>query len=199
MLTAKLLSDQIDPLSKDNDEDLKEDPNIPDYFYTWAKGKKVSKFKELFVNKGIFNAREIARKNHLMHILNIMSSVMGPLYSRNEKAVENLSEYTTGFVPDLANEIVDNLERCADVILSLKLNKKSIYMNKTGFFSLVVALYPFVKEGESLDSAKLKTALENLESNQPVDFKLAMTEALNNRPQRSIRHENIHRTILSTI
>ena len=134
-----------------------------------------------------------------MHILNIMSSVMGPLYGRNEKAVDNLSEYTTGFVPDLADEIVDNLERCAEVILSLKLNKKSIYMNKTGFFSLVVALYPFVKEGESLDSAKLKTALENLESNQPADFKLAMTEALNNRPQRSIRHEKIHRAILSTI
>jgi len=199
MLTAKLLSDQIDMSSKDNDDDLKEDPNIPEYFYTWAKSKKVSKFKDLFVNKGIFNAREISRKNHLMHILNIMSSVMGPLYNRNEKAFDNLSEYTTGFIPGLADEIVDNLEICAEVIQSLKINKKSIYMSKTGFFSLVVALYPFVKEGVILDSVKLKTALENLESNQPADFKLAMTEALNNRLQRSIRHENIHKTISSVI
>lgn len=199
MLTAKLLSDQIDPLSKDNEDDLKEDPNIPNYFYEWAKTKKTSKFRELFVSKGIFNAREIARKNHLMHILNIMSSVMGPLYGRNEKAVENLSDYTTGFIPELANEIVDNLETCAEVILRLKISKKSIYMNKTGFFSLVVALYPFIKQGAALDSDKLKTALDDLEVNQPGEFRLAMTEALNNRPQRSIRHEYIHRAIASAI
>ncbi|MCL6411682.1 DUF262 domain-containing protein [Pantoea agglomerans] len=199
MLTAKLLSDQIDPLAKDNDDDLKEDPNIPSYFYDWAKTKKISKFRDLFVSKGIFNAREISRKNHLMHMLNIMSSVMGPLYGRNEKAVDNLSEYTIGFIPDLANELVDNLELCAELILSLKIPKKSIYMNKTGFFSLVVALYPFVKEKSQIDVTKLKAALEHLELNQSPEFKLAMTEALNNRPQRSIRHEYIHEAISSTI
>lgn len=199
MLTAKLLCDQIDLQYKENDEELKEDPNIPGYFLEWAKTRKVSKFNELFVNKGIFNAREISRKNNLMHVLNIMSSVMGPLYNRNEKAVSNLSEYTVGFIPDLANPLIENLEKCADLILKLKFNKKSIYLSKPGLFSLIVALYPFIKENKVFDNTELKRSLDRLEDNQPAEFRLSMTEALNNRAQRSTRHNSIHDAIKSVV
>src|SRR5690606_22906791 len=40
MLVAKFLSDQID-VDKANLDDFKEDPNIPDDFYDWAKKKKI--------------------------------------------------------------------------------------------------------------------------------------------------------------
>src|SRR5690554_3309564 len=89
MLVAKLLSDQID-LDRSGLDDFREDPNIPDEFYVWAKSKKVSKFNQLVTKKGVFTPREISRKVHLMHVLNIMSSFLLGFYNRNEKAMENL-------------------------------------------------------------------------------------------------------------
>jgi hypothetical protein len=188
MLTAKLLCDEIDISAREKEDEFKEDPNIPEYFYNWAKKKNAKKFQGLILEKGIFTGREISRKNHLMHVLNIISSVMGGLYNRNEKAISNLSDYTTDFIPMMSDEIVDNLEKVADVINKMKFSKKSIYLSKTGFFSLTVALYPFIKDNDVLDLDKLKHDLAALEDDQPSDFKLAISEALNNKAQRQTRH-----------
>src|SRR5690606_28041543 len=86
MLVAKFLSDQID-VDKANLDDFKEDPNIPDDFYDWAKKKKIPKFTQLITRKNVFTPREISRKVHLMHVLNIMSSVLVGFYNRNEKTL----------------------------------------------------------------------------------------------------------------
>ena len=53
MLVAKLLSDQIN-IERSSVDELKEDPNIPDEFYAWAKKQKISKFNLLITKKGVF-------------------------------------------------------------------------------------------------------------------------------------------------
>jgi uncharacterized protein with ParB-like and HNH nuclease domain len=83
MLVAKLLTDQIELNTTNNL--FKEDPNIPDSFYVWAKLHRTLKSKKLFTSSSIFSVIEISKKNNLMYVLNIMSSVIGGMYRRNDK------------------------------------------------------------------------------------------------------------------
>lgn len=189
MLTAKHLCDEIDITTNSPDEEFKEDPNIPEYFYTWAKKNKPTTFQKLILEKGIFTPREISRKNHLMHVLNIMSTSIGGFYDRNGKSISNINDWAVDFIPNQATKIVENLNKIAEIINKLKFGKKSIYLSKTGFFSLCVALYSYIDAIDKLDISKLKSNLEQFESNQPEAFKLAMSEGLNNKSNRQERHD----------
>ncbi|MFP2505527.1 DUF262 domain-containing protein [Buttiauxella gaviniae] len=189
MLTAKHLCDEIDITASTTEEEFKEDPNIPKYFYTWAKINKPTAFQKLILEKGIFTPREISRKNHLMHVLNIISTSIGGFYDRNGKSISNISDRAIDFIPDPATKIVTNLNKVAVIITKIKFHKKSIYLSKTGFFSLCVALYSYIDDIERIDIGKLKSNLENFELNQPEPFKLAMSEGLNNKSNRQTRHD----------
>ena len=131
MLVAKFLSDQID-LERNGDEDFREDPNIPDSFYAWARKMSIKNFVKLINEKGVFQPREIARKTNLMHVLNIMSTSIGGFYNRNEKATEHLDDYALEFVAK--DQIVSDLERSAAVVLKLGLKPKSYWFNKANIF-----------------------------------------------------------------
>lgn len=192
MLVAKLLSDQID-ISGSEQEDFKEDPNIPDSFYTWGKTKKVTKFNQLITKKGIFTPREIAKKAHLMHVLNIMSSILVGFYNRNEKAVENLNDYAEQF--DEKDEIVAILEKSAEKILKLKLKSKSYFLNKANIYSLIIAIAKFIQDDNEINIDRLRDELDGFESNIPDDFKLAATEAVNSTRARQLRNTYISRLI----
>ncbi|WP_406666449.1 DUF262 domain-containing protein [Gallaecimonas sp. GXIMD1310] len=188
MLVAKLLSDQIDINSKNVDE-FKEDPNIPEEFYRWARKKKVSKFTQLITKKGIFTPREISRKVHLMHVLNIMTSVLVGFYNRNEKAVENLNDYAEIF--DERDDILDTLELAADIVLKLKLRSKSYFLNKANIYSLLVSLAQFVRDGNDIDVDILKQQLDEFEGNIPEDYRLAAAEGVNSTKARQLRNTYI--------
>ena len=96
MLVAKLLADQIS-LERSGEDDFREDPNIPEEFFTWASHQKVKSFHKLLNDRGVFTPQEIARKTNLMHTLNVMAAVLGGLSNRNEKATELLTDYAFGF------------------------------------------------------------------------------------------------------
>ncbi|MDR6803137.1 hypothetical protein J2Y45_000407 [Dyadobacter sp. BE34] len=190
MLVAKLLSDQIDLNGNEQDyEDFREDPNIPKSFYTWARAQKVSKFVSLIVDKNIYNPRDIARKVHLMHVLNMMTSVLAGFFNRNELSMRFLEDYTVDFVEK--ELVVSKLERSADIILKLKLKVKSYWHNKANIFSLIVAL---ANNLDDIDMSKLedfKNALAEFEADIPADFRLAATEAVNNKKERELRDDKI--------
>jgi hypothetical protein len=188
MLVAKLLSDQID-LDKANLEEFKEDPNIPDEFYEWARKKKINKFVQLITKKGIFTPREISRKVHLMHVLNIMSSVLVGFYNRNEKTMENLNDYAETF--NEKDEMVELLEKTADVILKLKLKPKSYFLNKANIYSLTVAIAQTIRDGNSIDVDGLKVELDQFEDEIPDEYKLAATEAVNSTRARQLRNRYV--------
>ena len=188
MLVAKLLSDQID-IEKINLDDFKEDPNIPEEFYSWAKKKKISKFIQLITKKGVFTSREISRKVHLMHVLNIMSSILVGFYNRNEKAMENLNDYAEIF--DEKDDIVAILEAAADVILKLKLKPKLYFLNKANIFSLTVSIAMFIRDGNSINVDILMRELEQFESDIPEDYRLAAAEAVNSTRARQLRNTYI--------
>lgn len=188
MLVAKLLADQID-INKQNSDDFKEDPNIPDDFYTWAKTKKVSKFTQLMTKKGVFTPREISRKVHLMHILNMMTSLLVGFYNRNDKAVENLNDYAEVF--DEKDEVVALLEQTADIILKAKLKSKSYFLNKANLYSLVVAIATKIEEGKVVDVNQLREELEDFEDDLPADYKLAASEGVNSTSARQLRNRYV--------
>lgn len=196
MLVAKLLSDQID-LNKSNIDDFKEDPNIPEDFYQWARNKKVAKFVQLVTKKGVFTPREISRKVHLMHVLNIVSSLLVGFYNRNEKTVENLNDYAEVF--DEKDRIIEILEQSADLVLKLRLKNKSYFYNKANLYSLVVAVASALERGENVRVDTLKVELENFEADIPEDYKLAATEAVNSTRARQLRNTYISRIVQRSI
>lgn len=195
MLVAKLLSDQID-ISAVDTGDFREDPNIPVAFFDWANEKNVSNFVKLITEKKIFTPRDMSKKNHLMHVLNMVSSILGGLFNRNEKSLEYLNDYSLEF-PEKDN-IIELLEKSATIILGFKLKARSYWYNKANIFSLIVAIAQSLKDGVDFDLEKLKNELINFENEIPSEYKLAASESVNNTTQRAIRNKYILTMINST-
>lgn len=192
MLVGKLLSDQIS-LEQSDIEDFREDPNIPIEFYSWAENKKVSKIVQLITKKNIFTPRDLSRKAHLMHVLNIMSSLELGFFNRNEKTIDNLNNYAESF-PNKDN-IVDLMERSADMILQMKLKPKSYWYNKSNIYTLIVAIGNGIKDGKIIDLSILKDKLEAFEVQTPDDYKIAASESVNNTKARVLRNDYVSKMI----
>lgn len=197
MLVAKLLAEQIDLDKKGDIEDFRIDPNIPAEFYTWAASKKISKFTKLLNEKGVFDSREIARKANLMHVLNIMTTVLAGFYNRNEKTIEFLNNYLLAF--DARDEVVDLLERAADVVLKCGLSSKSYWLNKANIFSLVVAIANAERRGQKIEPSRLKAELGNFEAEIPEDYRLAAAEAVNSTRARILRNTYLERLLQNSL
>ncbi len=199
MLVGRLLADQINIITIPGNslEDFKEDPNIPDDFFVWARYQRVEKFKHLITNKSIFSATDLAKKAHLMHVLNIMSTILTDFFNRNEKTNDLLNDYALNF--DVKDEIVAILEDTANLITSLKLKQKSFWLNKSNIFSLIVAIGKRSQDINLISIPALKAQLEEFELNIPSDYKLASTEAVNNKRERELRHAYINELIDAAI
>lgn len=196
MLVAKLLSNQIDLFVEKNGEDFREDPNIPVEYFSWARKQKVSKFQTLITEKNIFTARDLAKKAHLMHILNIMSTVLADFFNRNERSHDFLVDYSLNF--DDKDKLVSDLESTAEYILSLKLKSKSYWYNKSNMFSLLVAIAKRLDTIDKIDKNIFKEQLEEFAQNLPDDYKLAATEAVNNKKEREIRNGYIQNLLIAS-
>jgi hypothetical protein len=188
MLVAKLLGNQINLEHNEESDDFKEDPNIPKEYFTWARKQKVSSFIELITDRNIYTARDLAKKAHLMHILNMMSTYLADFFNRNDKTNDFLNDYALTFAEK--NEIIETLEKTAELILELDLKPKSYWHNKSNIFSLIVAIANQIDEIE-FDIQKLKSELELFEADIPSDYKLASTEAVNNKRERDLRNSYI--------
>jgi hypothetical protein len=196
MLTAKLLSDQIN-LTRNDVEDFREDPNIPDEFYEWAKTQKVKDFNSLITKKEIFTVRDIARKVHLSHVLNIMSTMVGGNFNRNVDSLEYLNSYQEKF--DGRDKIVELLNISAGIILKIKLSSKSYWYNKSNIFTLITCVAALVESEENLDLEKCKQKLIDFAENIPDEYKLAATEAVNNKKERQIRYNHVMKLLKECI
>jgi len=188
MLTAKLLSNEME-IPNDEGNGFKIDPNIPKEYYDWASKKNIKKFVQLITEKSAFTSREISKKGHLMHVLNIMSTLLSTFFNRNDKTMDFLDDYAQDF-PD-KDKMVNKLERTAILILKLKLRQKSYWYNKANIFSLIIAITKFSEDGNNFDLAMLKGELTEFESNIPEDYKLAASEAVNSTRARLKRDEHI--------
>jgi hypothetical protein len=188
MLVSKYLADQID-ISRENKGDFKEDPNIPESFYQWANTVKVTKFSSLIVDKKVFTARDLSKKNHLMHVLNMMSAVLGGLSNRNERTLEYLNDYSINFPQK--DHLTNLFEKTATIIISLKLKARSYWYNKANIFSLIVAIAYSIENGVVINIDDLKEELLKFEESTPEDYKLAASESVNNTSQRNIRNKYI--------
>jgi hypothetical protein len=189
MLVAKLLSDEIELDSNKVQEDFKEDPNIPQEFFVWARRQKVARFQTLITRSGIFSPRDIARKVHLMHVLNIMSTILTDFFNRNEKSISLLNDYGIDFTDK--DSIVSMLNQAADLILKLKLRPRSIWFSKSNSFSLIVGIAKLGPRFDDIELPLLKDVLESFELQTPSDFKLASTEGVNNKKEREIRNNHV--------
>jgi len=187
MLVAKFLSDHITLDRNKDEDDFREDPNVPEEFYDWASRKNVKNFSKIVNGKGVFNSHEIARKTNLMHVLNIMSAVIGGFSNRNEKAIQHLDDYASLFKE--RDMVVDALEKAADFILKIGFKGKSYWLNKANFFTLVVAIVTLQAQEVVLDPSKVKSILDAFERNLPEDYKLAATEAVNSTRARQLRNK----------
>jgi hypothetical protein len=196
MLVAKLLSDQI-TLDKAAEDEFREDPNIPDEFYTWAKTKSAKHFTKLLNEKGVFNAHEIARKTNLMHTLNIMAAVIGGFSNRNEKAVEHLDDYALTF--EAKDNVVATLDKAAEFILKLALKSKSYWLNKANVFSLTVAVSQVHKENFVLSAPSVKIALDAFEKELPQEYRLAAAEFVNSTRARQLRHKYLYDLLIGSL
>lgn len=186
MLVANLLIGNFDIEEFQEDDEYRIDPNIPVAFIEWSKCHKSPKTSKLVLSKGVYTEREIARKVHLMHMLNIVSTVVGSFFHRNEQTLEFLNDYAQEF-PD-KQEIVELFERTSDIYLKFKFGNKSYWHNKANFFSLFVAICKHLQAGNEIDVPELKGKLEQFEVNTPAEYKLAAKEAVNNLGMRTLRN-----------
>lgn len=196
MLVGKLLAEQISP-ERSGEDDFREDPNVPDEFYTWASKQRIKNFHKLINEKDVFTAQEIARKTNLMHALNVMAAFLGGFSNRNEKAIELLDDYALSFPQ--RDEIVLSLERAAEFILKLGYRGKSYWMNKANVFSLLVVVATLQKEGQGIDPSRVRTALDAFEKELPADYKLAAAEAVNGTKARQLRNQYLRKIMLESM
>lgn len=188
MVTAKLLCDELGGsavnMETDAEDGLEVDPGIGDALFDWATKQKPSSYQKLILEGGIFSLHEINRKIPLMYTLNIMSTIHGGFFRRNEASLRLLDDFKEQFANKQA--IVDLLNTTASSIAKMKLPKKTMWRSKANFFTLVVAVAR--KGGEVADPIQTGKNLLEFERAVPDDYSLASKEAVNNRAERELRN-----------
>lgn len=199
MLVAKMLVDDLvfPNKTETEDDDLRVDPNVPEYFYAWAKTSNAKNFKKLVLTKNIFDPREISKKIHLSYALHILVTYLGGFYKRNEKLSTYLNDYATDF-PN-KNEVVGKIDLAAEIFLGLKLKTKGYWFNKANFFSLLIALANAASQEKPINKDKLSELLSNFELNPPDDYKAAASQAVNDLQNRVLRNKYINEIIENSL
>lgn len=183
MLVCEFLSNQLSFSQDENNdtEDFRLAPNMPDDFKTWAESTSVSHYQMLINDNRIFTDREISRKVNLQYTLNLVSTFLGGLYTRNDKVDEYLDLYIEDF--PLKDKVCKYFNKTALLFNSLNLPHNSMWFNKANFFSL---FYELSKHQDSdIDPAELTILLNNFEPDDA--YKIAAKEGVNNNKERTHR------------
>lgn len=186
MFVAKVLTNQL-VLEEENPLAL--DPNVPTTFYEWAKTKKVNHFHKWLIEGEIFSNYELSRKVHLQFTLNLMATIIGGLFNRNDLSERYLSDFSERF--EQKDDLVLKLDLAAQVFNKFKFSKKSYWLNKSNAFSLILVI---AKHLEYLNEAKIqiiKDSLLEFEKDIPAYYALAAKEGVNNTKERSIRDDTL--------
>ena len=191
MLVAKFLCgviDYNDEESAEDDPELRSHPFHPAEFDDWARSCDVSSFRELILKQDIFSPQELARVVHLMHVLNVLASVLCGFFARNDKAKELLQ--MNDVISGCRDELVMRVNRAARLILDLKL-EGNFWWTKSNSFSLLVlfAWNIFRLEGYKLDA--LRHLLVEFSNDTPNKYSIATREGVNDRKQRVERHKEL--------
>ena len=191
MLFANHLSgDLIYPNAEgEEEEEYRIDPSVDPGFFEWAKANPSTPFTSLIQSSGAFKPLEISRKVHLMHILNIVSTLVVGFFNRNERSRELLEAYKEEFPEkDLA---LLQLNRAATFIDELGLPTSSYWLSKTNLFTLIVAVSRAIQAGAQLDARTFRQKLDALEAKLPDDYALAARQSVNNTRERELRNQHI--------
>jgi hypothetical protein len=187
MLVASHLAGELEfPSSDDGDERFRIDPEVDREFFEWATANPAPNFTRLYQDFSIFRSHELSRKVHLMHILNLMTTMLVGFFNRNEKSRICLDEYAESF--DTKADVLATLDAAAEVMLDMDFGRGSYWLNKTNVFSLLYAIAVKIRLGKKIDKNVLKDSLLEFESNLPDDYKAAATEGVNDVRERKIRH-----------
>ncbi len=192
MYVARLIANDTDPTEIQADldeEDWRIDPNLPAELVQWAIGKEPSIFAKLISKLDVFSEREIARKVHLMYVLNIMSTLLGGFFNRNEKTGSLLEDYKDVF--QKKDEIYDLIHDALVLVGNLNLESHTFWAAKANFFSLIVGIAKRLETGQTLNITETRTALMAFAANPNEDYVLAAREAVNNKKERLLRHQHV--------
>lgn len=188
MLVAKLLSGEFkDPESDDwiSLNRHEHDPNVTTAFIDWARKQKISNFVRVFVESPIFSKYEISRQVHLMFALNLMATLIGGYYNRNDNATDYLETRADTF-PE-KQEIVEKLEKAATMFHKLRFRADSSWFSKSNAFTLLITLGEYSDRLDRANVATMRDLLNNFFIQTPADYALAAKEGVNNRKERLFR------------
>ncbi len=160
------------------------DPGVSEEKWAWLQERAGGSFSKILVEKNVFSPYEFQRKTPLMFILNVMATVTGGYYSRNDKVKlyldANSSEY-----PE-SDQMIAALNGVADKIFEMELDAKSVWFNKASFFTMVCEM-ALDENLDKLDILATVAHLKRFEDDLPREFAIAAREAVNNRPERLLR------------
>ncbi len=198
MLLAKFLTDEVKFPNKslpddENEMPLQLNPNISSTFIEWSSGKQVKHFDTLVIESDIFTSYELARQVHLMFTLNVMATIIGDFYNRNETAIRYLEEYSEAF--SRKDELFSTLEAAAHKYIRLRLKKKSYWYNKANAFSLLCLFAKNIDKLPNIEEKEIKNKLEIFENNLPADYQLSAKEGVNNKKERLTRNTYLDKLI----
>ena len=200
MYVAKLLAGAVNPRDTPQEEEAEEDwrvdPNLPDELIGWAKAKPHSMFAEVIRRLEVFTESELARKVHIMYVLNIMSTLIGGFFNRNDKTTSLLEDYKDQF-PE-KDRVCNLLNASCEVVGRLPLGASSFWTTKASFFSLVIAIGKAIEAGISIDVGRLGAELSAFAVEPDQSYVFAAREGVNNRKERLARHEAIEKIILTS-
>jgi hypothetical protein len=194
MLVASHLAGELDATNDDDGEaTFRVDPSVDRTFFAWADANPTPNFRRLYQDYGVFKPYEISRKVHLMHILNMMTTMLGGFFNRNLKTKEYLDTYAQQF--DDKDTVISLLEGSAEIIHLANLPLGSYWLNKANLFSLVIALSEPIRKNQTVNPERLKEELMTLGSNLPEEYRLAATEGVNDLQERRTRHTHLAGTV----
>ncbi|MRW86372.1 DUF262 domain-containing protein [Pseudoduganella sp. FT26W] len=209
MLIAKLLCGELRKVNGDDTENenvdnvfsglSKTDPNIDADFVAWGNKQNISSFLELIVESSIFTRYEIQRQTHLAYTLNLMATITGGYYNRNEQLEAYLDQVAEFEERD---KLVTRLNDAAKIFLNFKFPKNSAWFSKSNAFTLINVLDAYGGDIKKIGKIKMKEIRENLIAfidAPPADYALAAREAVNNKRQRMARHNTIANIFAATI
>jgi hypothetical protein len=189
MLIAKFLCGILDNLAGQEEIELQKDPNMPPEFIPWASKFDVSAFKDIVSGGKIFSGYENSRMVHLMWTLNLISTARAGFFARNEKTKELLED-----APDITpnrERLLAVTERAAKFFNLLNLDEQSIWWSKSNSFSLLIIFFWHIDTIEAMGQDEVRNRLQQFAAVLPDAYGLAAREAVNNRPQRRYRHEQL--------
>lgn len=198
MLVASHLAGELEfPADDDGDERFRVDPAVDRAFFDWAKNKPTPSFTRLYQDFGVFRTHELSRKVHLMHILNLMTTMLMGFFNRNEKSKLCLDQYAEVF--NEKDDIAEALDASAEVVISMGLAEGSYWYNKANMFSLLYAISEELRSGKRVDAPSLRESLLAFEAALPDEYRIAAGEGVNDSKERKLRHAALSPLVRSSV